>query len=161
MAALNDPSRSRIGDPSRGTFYISIPVDELFEADVLGRALTELGIAYQANLARDAEGRAARAYLMIYGRHDQQRLLDRLEPDLDPARRRSLARLVRARSPLPAQIVERIGQMRAGGKTWPQISLWLRESNVTEGVGARGWTPAKARRKYGEALALLEDTAAA
>jgi hypothetical protein len=57
--ALNDRLRTRIGDPWRGIFHISIAVDLVHEATDLAKQLKRIGVTYQANFKPDELGTPA------------------------------------------------------------------------------------------------------
>jgi hypothetical protein len=154
--ALNDRSRTRIGDPWRGTFQISIAVDHAHEASELAKQLDRLGVTYQANFKRDKRGTPTRAFLTIYGLDDQQRILETLAYELEPSRRRSLETLVAARSPISPDVVRKLRVSLSLGKSYEYLAGRLNELGIVSGMGSRHWTPKKLKRKLAEATAEAE-----
>ena len=156
VAALNDRSRTRISDPTRGPIHISIAADTPHEATHLATQLDRLGITYQANFQRDKRRRPIRALLTIYSVDDQRRLLEGVGDELDEARRRALEKLVVARGPLPPAIVKRIENALAQGKSYTHIAERMNELEIPEGRGRGPWTAHRVRRMLAEARATAE-----
>ncbi len=161
-AALNDRSRTRIGNPRRGTFHLSIAVHDTTEATELGKQLDLVGATYQANFKRNSDGTPTMAFLAIYSLGDQQRLLGALQASLDPDARHALETLVAARGPIPDEIVHRIRDYRSMGKDPGWIATRMNEAGIVDGMGRRGWTAAKVTRaERGEIPARLLEREAA
>lgn len=144
MAALNDVTRTRIGKPWRGTFYISTAVSDVQEAQSFAEVLDGLGVTFQANFRRDERGRPLKASLAIYDLDSQRRLLAALGDELDEPRREALDTLVRARGPVPKEVRDRIRASVEWGRSYEQIAQRMTELKVIDGSRA-GWTKKKVR----------------
>jgi hypothetical protein len=155
-AALNDRSRTRIGNPRRGTFYVSIGVAETVEATELANLLDLIGVSHQANFKRNSEGRPIAAFLAIYRLDDQMRLLEATRAELDPERLNALETLVAARGPIPPDLVRKLEVSLEHGRTYHYLARKLNELQIVDGMGRRLWTATKLRRKLADAVSAGE-----
>jgi hypothetical protein len=154
--ALNEPSRTRIGNPWRGTFSVSIAVDIAYEAASLATELDLLGVTYQANFKRDEWGTPKMAFLAIYGLDDQCHILETLVEQLKTSRQRELEDLVAARGPIPPHIVQRLQKSLHWGRDYEYLAQRLNDLRIVGGMGSRGWTARKLKQKLAEATAAAE-----
>jgi hypothetical protein len=149
VAALNDVARTRIGDPWRGTYHVSVAIEDVHEAAEFAKILDSLGIVYQANYRRDQNGgKPETVFLAIYDLASQQRLLDACAEELDETRRTALDTLVRARGPVPPAILRRVDAYVGAGKSYAYIAELMNMHPIVDGMGGRGWSPKKVRAKY-------------
>ena len=158
--ALNDASRTRIGNPWRGTFHVSIAVDIAQEAASLADELDLLGVTYQANFKRDEQGTPRMAFLAIYALDDQRRILETLGERLTAPRHRSLANLVAARGPIPPELVQRLANSLSWGKSYEYLADRLNDLAIVDSMGSRRWTAKKLKQKLAEATAAAKQAEA-
>jgi hypothetical protein len=150
VAVLNDRSRTRIGNPSRGTNHISIAADQAHEAARLGEELDKLQVTYQTNYQRNERRQPIRALLTIYGLDDQRRLLEAFGQQLDPAREKVLRNLVAARGPIAPDMLKKLQKSLERGKNYEYLAARLNALDIIEGRGNAPWTAKKLRRKLRE-----------
>jgi hypothetical protein len=141
---MNDPQWARIGDPFRNRWTVSIFESDARHATEVAESLDRLGITFQANFRRDERNRPTAAYLAIYALEDQQRLVEHLGADLEPAPRKALELLTRARGPVPAEILRRMVATIESGKSHSYLAERLMEHGLIDGMG-KGWTAKKVR----------------
>jgi hypothetical protein len=144
VAALNT-SRTRLGDPWRGTYHVSIETADVMEATTLANALNAVDVCFQTNYRRNETGRPEKAFLTVYKLDSLRRLLDGLGDQLDDQPRQALDALVRARGPVPLEILRRISESIDLGRTYAQVAQKMNELRVVDGMGGRGWTVRKVR----------------
>jgi hypothetical protein len=145
VAALNDGSRTRIGNPLRGTNHVSIATTEVFEASTYGAALASLNVVFRTNFRRDQTGHPVEAFVSIYDLDGLRRLLDAVHEGLKPGRRLALQTLVRARGPVPEELLRQIDVTVEWGKSYEYIAKRMTDLGIIDGVG-KGWTAKKLRR---------------
>jgi hypothetical protein len=143
VAALNDAARTRIGNPWRGTYQISIATDDVHETTAIAERLDGLDITYQANYRRDRKGRPKQAFLAIYDLASQQRLLEACGKELQEARRTALDTLVRARGPIPDELMQKIRASSEFGRSEAYIAERMNQLQIVDGMGGKGWTVKK------------------
>jgi hypothetical protein len=149
-AALNDPIRSRIGNPLTNTWAVSFPVRSEEELAQLKLDLDQLEIAYQVNRPRQP-GASSVAFVAIYSLEDQRRLLTLLEGDLVEARRKALDLLVRARGPIPQEIVAQMIATIDAGKSYAYVANKMNELEIIEGRKSGMWTAKKVKKALANA----------
>jgi hypothetical protein len=143
VRALNDRSRTRIGNPWRGTYSVSIKATQPGEAQILLGILTELGVEAQLNSKND------RHWVAIYALEAQRRLLEATGVDLEERQRLALDELVRARGPITAALVNAIRMKRDFNRmSFEAIAHLMNEKGIVDGMGGRGWTAKKVRAGY-------------
>jgi hypothetical protein len=122
------------------------------ELDRYAKSLDQLGITYQTNYARpERPERAEVAYLAIYAAHDQRRLLESVEDDLVEWSRKKLEDLVRARGPIPEEVLRRMVVTIEAGKSYEYLAQRLNELDIVAGMGGNRWTPKKAKQAVANA----------
>jgi hypothetical protein len=145
-AALNDPRRSRIADPRKGTSALAFPSADVRELACLAQALDSLGVVYQTNYSRaELVDRAERAFLTIYDREDQKRLLEDVGKLLEGSRARTLEDLVAARGPIPEPTLRRMEVTIERGMSHAYLADALNREGIITGMGTRKWTEKKVR----------------
>ncbi len=149
---INDPERSTIGDPRTNTVAVTFPVADAETANVYTQALTELGCQPQTN-SRQQGSEAIPCYVVLYGLDDQRRLLEGLNERIDRERRAQLDTLVRARGPIPTEVMDGIRRYSRLGETGQQIANRLNDAGIVDGMRCIQWTAQKVNR------ALREDDA--
>jgi hypothetical protein len=143
-AAFNDVDRSLIGDPHRrGRNGVGIETQDLDEAQALARHLASFQVQVRTTIHYDSEGNVASAIVAIYDASDQERLFEALEHQLDPEQRQRLEDLVRARRPIPNDILENIWRSYRGRRTPRQIANNMNDQRVIDGMGEGDWTARK------------------
>jgi hypothetical protein len=148
VAALKDSTRTRIGNPWRGTYHLSIATADAHEATALANQLDSLGITFQVNYQRDGTGRPKRGFLAIYDLDSLQRLSKALGSGLDEERRSALETLVRARGPIPPEILRRIGATVNMGESYAYVAERMNQLRIVDGMRGKGWTTTKIRDAY-------------
>lgn len=148
MAALNDSARTRIGNPWRGTYHLSIATADAHEATALANELDSLGITFQVNYRRDGAERPEKGFLAIYELDSQRRLSEALGNGLEDERRSALETLVRARGPIPPEILRRIGATVNMGESYEYVAGRMNQLRIVDGMRGKGWTPKKIRDAY-------------
>jgi hypothetical protein len=148
-AALNNTTRTRIGDPVRGSFSISIATDDAHEANSLAATLAGLGATFQANFRRHHTGRPEKVFLAIYDLESQRHLHSALEAELHPRRSEALDLLVRARGPVPEDVLRRIDATIRLGKSYEYVTSQMLKGGLVDGMG-KGWTPKKVKKIHRE-----------
>jgi hypothetical protein len=143
VAALNNPARARIGNPWTGTFHLSITADEIHDVAHLGEALSELGVEFQTNFRRDANGTPKRAFVSVYAVESLRGLLDAVTGSLAPARKTALETLVRAREPIPMTVLKSMQHYVGWGESHAKIAQRLNAKPVIDGMGGKRWTAKK------------------
>ena len=158
-AALNDPSRSRIGNPRTGTYAVSLIAHDGGELETLERAVALLAVRSQTN---QRAGDPLVAYVAIYDRDDQRRLLEAVAELLEPGRHKRLDDLVRARGPITPELLERIRRADSLGWSHETIATKLNEGGFIDGMGGKRWTPSKVKKALApQPAAATEEHAAA
>src|SRR5690349_12061929 len=142
-AFLEDPRRSLIGDPRKGIYKVSLITNDMREAMQLARKLARLGIIPTTTIYHDQFGNPGFAHVNLYTVSDQEALLEAARPLLTEARAKALEDLVFARSPVPADLAERIMTARQRGMRPQTIADKLNELNVIAGMGGMRWTAQK------------------
>jgi hypothetical protein len=148
VAALNDSTRTRIGNPWRGTYNISIAIADAHEAAALADELDSLEITFQVNYQRDRTGRPKKGFLAIYDLDSQRRLSEALGNGLTDERRSALETLVRARGPIPPETLRRIGATVNMGESYAYVAERMNQLRIVDGMGGRGWTAKKIQEAY-------------
>jgi hypothetical protein len=150
-AALDDPKRSLIGDPSEGRYWgVSLITSEMKEAMQFARQLAGLGIIPTTNITHDQFGNPALAHVHVYRRDEQEALLEIVQEALSEPRRRALTDLVLARGPIPEDILEKIWiSHHRGGRRPGQIAERMNELGVIAGRRKR-WTAQKVQKALAE-----------
>jgi hypothetical protein len=147
VAALNDPSRTRIGNPWRGTYHLSIGAND-WEADILLSVMRELAIDVQVNLSHWNTAQSER-YLAVYDLDSLRSLLATIGEQLEEPVRLALDVLVRARGPVPEYIISTTRQKHdLHGLSFEQIAHLMNDKRIVDGMGGRGWTERKVRDAY-------------
>jgi hypothetical protein len=135
--ALNDRSRTTIGNPWKGTYHVTIDVTNHGDSNQLLSELQALGVNSQVNV-----GYIDR--IAIYDPDGLKRLLA-LGDSLDEWTLKRLTTLVRARGPVSEPIVSRIRLYRAMNWGYERIAERMNECQVATGMGGKGWTAAKVK----------------
>ena len=147
MAALNDPSRTRIGNRWRGTYHLSIAAND-WEADILLSVMQELAIDVQVNLSHWNTAQSER-YLAVYDLDSLRSLLVAIGDQLEEPVRLALDVLVRARGPIPEYIISATRQKHdLHGLSFEQIAHLMNDKRIVDGMGGRGWTERKVSAAY-------------
>jgi hypothetical protein len=136
-AALNDPSRSQIGNPRTGPYHVSFMAADYDELSALEHALRASGVQSQTN---PAPARPFVAYVAVYKREDRRRLYEVVEAKLEPERRKRLDDLIRAFGPIPPELRERMRATIAVGKSYEYLAAKLNEQGIVDGMGGTPWT---------------------
>jgi hypothetical protein len=145
-AALNDSTQGGIGNPRRGQYHAWIAITGDSEREVLTVELEQLDIEHRIN-TRQRDGQR---YIAIYNVPGLRKMLEALGPQLAPERREALDMLVRARSPIPDEILDAIWRRyQLDGWDEEQIAKAMIEKPIIDGMG-KGWTPRKIRRILAE-----------
>jgi hypothetical protein len=145
-AALNDPTRSAIGNPRKGQYHCWIGVNDDSDEDALRKELNQLGVKNQINTRR----RDGQRYIAVYCVTGLRTIFEALESRLEPKLRQALDTLVRARSPIPDEILDAIWRRyQLDGWDEEQIAKAMIEKPIIDGMG-KGWTPRKIRRILAE-----------
>ncbi len=143
VRALNDRSRTRIGNPWTGSYAVSIKATDLEEAQALLHVLEELGVEAQLN------SKNQRQFVAIYTIEALRQLLEATEVDLEERRKIALDELVRAREPIPQTLVRTIRSKRdLNQMSFAAIAHLMNEKGIVEGMGGLGWTEKKVRAAY-------------
>lgn len=145
--ALNDRSRTRIGDPWKGSYNVSVRCSTTAAAHELLAQLRSIGVEGQVN-ARPAaaEGRSSTALVAVYTHEALKTLLEATEPHLDQQQRERLSVLVRARGPIHPNMVGWILTFRKQlGWSDGRIAAELNKDRWASGMGGKGWTAKKIR----------------
>jgi hypothetical protein len=147
VAALNDPTRTQIGNPWRGIYGLSVAAND-WEADLLVRLMRELVIDVRVNVSRRNSTQSQR-YLAVYDIDSLGSLLSTIGDQLNQPTRLALDVLVRARGPVPEHIVSAIRQKRDVHRfSFAQIAHLMNDMQIVDGMGGRGWTLSKVRAAY-------------
>jgi hypothetical protein len=147
VAALNDPSRTLIGNPWRGTYYVSIEAND-WEAMSLLSLFRELGIRVQVNVARWNPAQSIR-YVTVYDHDGLRSLLSALGDELKEPVRTALDILVRARGPIPEPLVQVIRRKHdVYGLSFHEIAHLMNDKRIVDGMGGRGWSGRKVSAAY-------------
>jgi hypothetical protein len=136
--ALNDRSRTSIGDPWRGTYHVAIDVTNYGDTEQLLRELEALGVTARVN-----SGSVDR--LAIYDLESLTRLFA-LGDALDEWALKRLEILVRARGPVSEAVASRVQSYVDDGLRYDQIAALMNQRRVASGMGGKGWTADKVRR---------------
>jgi hypothetical protein len=148
--AFNDPNRSRIGDPRRRSYAVSVVANDMEEANRVAKQLVELGSEVRTNVRYDETGEPTLVYVTLYDASDQKRLFELIEARLDAEPRRRFEDLVLARGPIPDDILEKIWHAAQRGWKVQQIADRLNELGLIAGMGGVHWTPRKVRDALAE-----------
>jgi hypothetical protein len=135
--ALNDGSRTRIGDPWRGTYHVAIDVTDQPDTDQLREELHALGVAHQVNFGN-------RDRIAIYTPDGIEKLLG-LGDQLDPRVHHRLDTIVRARGPVAAEIAIRMNDYLSMNRDPAWIAARMNEHGIVDGMGGQGWNPRKVK----------------
>jgi hypothetical protein len=145
-AALNDSTQATIGNPRRGSYYVSIAISAGAQDESVILELGQLGVEYRINTRR----RDGQRFVAIYSVESLRKMLQELGPELDPVPRDALETLVRARSPVPEDIVEGVWQRyNVDGWTAEKIAEAMTAKPIIDGMG-KGWTARKVQRILAE-----------
>jgi hypothetical protein len=143
-AALNDTETSAIGDPRKKGYRVVFTRSDVRDAFELGRRLTILGCNPSTVVKHHPDtGEPMQARVVLYTVDDQRRVLNATSGRLDPDRIERLDRLVRARGPIPIEILEKIKKSIKAGRKPDQIAKRLNELEVIDGMGGVSWTGRK------------------
>jgi hypothetical protein len=150
-AALNDPQRTRLGNPDRNTWTVTFfprSADQIFR---LTRDLDQFGVRFQVN-HRSAEHQAGEiiAYVVIYDLEEQRKLLELVRDQLSESRGEAFEKLVLARGPIPDDVRERMINSIDSGKSPEYVAAKMNELDVIPGRGQK-WTPKKVRKAVNNA----------
>jgi hypothetical protein len=147
VAALNDPARTRVGNPWRGTYHVSIKADES-EGRELAEVMEKLGIASRINVWRERAQDADR-YVTVYCEEALRVLLSAVGEQLTKRTRGAIEALVRARGPVPPEIVNAIRRKHDIERlSFAHIAHLMNDRRVLDGMGGRGWSERKVRAAY-------------
>jgi hypothetical protein len=145
--ALNNSWQTRIGDPWKGTYHLSIQAEDMEEAETLAEQLRGIGIEPKINLKLDEAGNPKRFFVSLYAWESLKALLDALGDQLDEPRHKKLATLVRARGPVHPTVVEQIHFLRTFlHKSDEAIASELNRRRWASGMRGKGWTAKKIRK---------------
>jgi hypothetical protein len=133
--ALNDRSRTTIGNPWNGTYHVTIDVTNSGDADRLLSELEALGVNARVNA-----GYVDR--IAIYDFASLSKLLE-LGESLDEWTKKRLRTLVRARGPVPETVALTIDDYYSMNWSPGRIAALLNDRRVAAGMGGRGWTAKK------------------
>jgi hypothetical protein len=143
VRALNDVSRTKIGNPWKGSYAVSIFAIDRDEVDMLLQELHERGIEAQLN------SRNGRNFIALYRVEAIRALLDLAGHELDETRRTAVDALVRARGPVPPDIVRAIRRKRdLERSSFSAIAHLMNRMGIVDGMGGRGWDQRKVRAAY-------------
>jgi hypothetical protein len=134
-AALNDRSRTMIGDPWRGSYHVQIDVTDRPDTNRVLQELESLGVSARVNPG-------IRDRLSIYELSSLEKLLELGEQLEQPVRER-LQKLVWARGPVPEATGQFIRDQLSMERSPQAIAAELNRRRATKGVGGKGWTPRK------------------
>jgi len=137
-AALNDRSRTTIGNPWSGSYHIAIDVTNTPDTTQLLKELERLGANPKLNLGY-------RDRIAIYDVESFVRLRA-LADDLDEYVRTRLDTLIRAKEPVPDITRDFIANHRAMNWSDERIAAELNRMRASRGMGGKGWTAEKVRR---------------
>ena len=140
-AALNDPGRSNIGDPRRGTYAVSFTGKTLNDLGEITGSLETIGVTWQTNNSHSGN----KVFLAVYAFDDQRKLLAASGPGLEIDRLSALEVLVHARGPIPDDLVRKIRVSVARGKSYAYVADRLNELGIVTGMGGHKWTTKKVR----------------
>jgi hypothetical protein len=147
VAALNDPSRTLIGNPWRGTYYVSIEAND-WETTTLLSLFQDLGIRVQVHVARWNPAQSIR-YVTVYDNDGLGSLLSALGDELKEPVRAALDILVRARGPIPDSVVHVIRRKHdVYGLSFHEIAHLMNDKRMVDGMGGRGWSGRKVSAAY-------------
>ena len=150
--ALNDRSRTTIGNPWNGTYNVTIDITNHGDADELLSELGSLGVSARVNV-----GYVDR--IAIYDLASIENLVA-LGEFLDERTMKRLRTLITARGPVPENLVLRIADFRSMEWSFGRIAAYLNEKRIPDGMGGRGWTSKKVeaawQRKVPRRLRKLE-----
>jgi hypothetical protein len=146
-AALNDDRGSTIADPRKKVYTVTFHFPSHLEAFAFVPRLMELGIPAKTLVAHDEQtGDPTTAEVRLYPVLDQKRLLETTEPHIRPERKAALDRLIRARSPIPEDVLTRMVASRRIYRPWPAIAARMNELDVMDGRGGGDWTSSKVKK---------------
>jgi hypothetical protein len=137
IKALNDRSRTAIGDPWNGTYHVTIDVTNHGDADEILSGLQSLNVSAQVNVGR-------LDLIAIYELDGLKNLL-LLGDSLDEWAFKRLETLIRAKGPVSEGAASRIRLYRDMGWGYERIAARMNECRVAIGMGGRGWTAAKVK----------------
>jgi hypothetical protein len=139
VAALNDPGRSRIGDPRRGSYAVSFITRDAKEAQALEKALAALDLLAMIEYKHEPDA-GELIYVSVWDVGDQRRLFRMVEDQLSQGRRELFQQLVRARGPILPALLEKIKQAHEQGRSPAKIAEELNELGVLDGMKGKTWT---------------------
>jgi Recombinase len=150
-AALNDPQRTRLGNPDRNTWTVTFfprSADQIYR---LTRDLDQSGVKIQVN-HRSGEHQAGEiiAYVVIYDLEEQRKLLELVRDQLSESRGEAFEKLVLARGPIPDDVLERMINTINNGKSYEYLAEKMTERGIVAGRGQK-WTPNKVRKAVNNA----------
>jgi hypothetical protein len=145
-AALNDPDRSRIGDPREGKYAVRFVAETVQEALELAKLLAPFGLAVRIACECDETGLPHTITVNLYDADDQRRLLNAVEGELVAERRQVLEDLVLARGPIPGDILSRMREVHGDGWSYAQIAERMNERAIIAGMGGVHWTAQKVKK---------------
>jgi hypothetical protein len=150
-AALNDPKRSRIGDPDRNTWAISFTPRSDRELKEVSHDLDQLRVRHQINhIGGDGPAGSLIAYVAIYDLEEQRKLLSAVRDQLEPSRSDAFEKLVLARGPIPDDILAKMVSTIGYGKDYEYLADKMNELGIVAGRGKK-WTPNKVRKAVANA----------
>jgi hypothetical protein len=137
VAALNDRSRTTIGNPWSGSYHVAIDVTDRRDTKQLLSELETLGAEAKLNLGY-------RDRIAIYDLDSFVRL--RALGDLAEHVQTRLETLIRAKEPVPTVTREFIANRLAMRWSAERIAAELNRKRASRGMGGKGWTATKVRR---------------
>ena len=142
-AALNNPDRSVIGNPRKGTYAVRFVTNDMDEALELARLLAGLHLDVHMNCKCDETGVPMSPYVNLYDASKQKQLFELVESELNEERRQQLEDLVLARGPIPPELLERIRRADQNGWSPMGIADEMNERGIIAGMGGHRWTAKK------------------
>ena len=140
--ALNDRSRTRIGNPWRGSYHLAVKAS-------IDEAESFIGTLEQLNITARINGEGSTQKVAVYDLPSLRRLLEVFSVDLEESPREALDALVRARGPVPQRIVEAVRVKRDLHRmSFEAIARLMNEKGLVDGMRGRGWTAKKVRAAY-------------
>jgi hypothetical protein len=125
---------------------VSIATVDVHEASGLAEQLDLLEAVFQTNYRRDASGRPTGAFLALYDRESQKRLLEATRHELAQKRQSALETLVLARGSIPNDLLERMWKAsELFGWSNEKIAQKMNDSGIIAGMGGMRWTAKKVR----------------
>jgi hypothetical protein len=142
VTALNS-RQTRIGDPWKGSYHLSIQVEDREVAETLAEQMRAIGVEPRVNRKLDADGNPKRFFVAVYALESLETLLDSLRDVLEEPQREKLSTLVRARGPIHPGVVEHIHFLHDVAKRSDEaIAVELTRRRWVSG-SRKGWTSKK------------------